>query len=286
MEYPSFSVLMSLYIKEKAEYFDECMQSILNQTVMPSEIVIVYDGPISMELKQTVEKYIKEYPALINIIINEKNKGLGLALADGVPACKYELIARMDTDDVARKDRFEKQLFEFIKRHFFIFSILFLGIIIALLSLLSFYVSVRQGFSSENRILMTIYEMKYKIDSSNGRNLLYSIALNLLRKNWFWGLGWMNFSNYSGQSGISMVRNVHNIYIQVILECGVILGLIFVICMLLLLFKCLKKVKRNKISGAGCAMLLYLLLGGMTDNTIYYPYFWIIFEVSLYISSI
>lgn len=130
MEYPSFSVLMSLYIKEKAEYFDECMQSILNQTVMPSEIVIVYDGPISMELKQTVEKYIKEYPALIKIIINEKNKGLGLALADGVPACKYELIARMDTDDVARKDRFEKQLFEFIKRHFFIFSILFLGIII------------------------------------------------------------------------------------------------------------------------------------------------------------
>ena len=181
---------------------------------------------------------------------------------------------------------FSDVLFEFIKRHFFIFSILFLGIIIALLSLLSFYVSVRQGFSSENRILMTIYEMKYKIDSSNGRNLLYSIALNLLRKNWFWGLGWMNFSNYSGQSGISMVRNVHNIYIQVILECGVILGLIFVICMLLLLFKCLKKVKRNKISGAGCAMLLYLLLGGMTDNTIYYPYFWIIFEVSLYISSI
>ena len=110
MEYPSFSVLMSLYIKEKAEYFDECMQSILNQTVMPSEIVIVYDGPISIELKQTVEKYIKEYPALIKIINNEKNKGLGLALADGVPACKYELIARMDTDDIARKDRFEKQL--------------------------------------------------------------------------------------------------------------------------------------------------------------------------------
>lgn len=110
MEYPSFSVLMSLYIKEKAEYFDECMQSILNQTVMPSEIVIVYDGPISIELKQTVEKYIKKYPALIKIINNEKNKGLGLALADGVPACKYELIARMDTDDIARKDRFEKQL--------------------------------------------------------------------------------------------------------------------------------------------------------------------------------
>ena len=47
MEYPRFSVLMSLYIKEKAEYFDECMQSMLRQTVLPTEIVIVFDGPIS-----------------------------------------------------------------------------------------------------------------------------------------------------------------------------------------------------------------------------------------------
>ena len=110
MEYPNFSVLMSLYIKEKVEYFDECMRSILNQTVLPSEIVIVYDGPISNDLRKLVEEYKKNNPGLINTIENKKNKGLGLALADGVPACKYELIARMDTDDIARKDRFEKQL--------------------------------------------------------------------------------------------------------------------------------------------------------------------------------
>lgn len=110
MEYPNFSVLMSLYIKEKAEYFDECMRSILNQTVLPSEIVIVYDGPISNDLRKMVEEYKKNNPGLIKTIENKKNKGLGLALADGVPACKYELIARMDTDDIAREDRFEKQL--------------------------------------------------------------------------------------------------------------------------------------------------------------------------------
>ena len=110
MEYPNFSVLMSLYIKENAEYFDECMRSILNQTVLPSEIVIVYDGPISNDLSKMVEKYKKNNPGLIKTIENKKNKGLGLALADGVPACKYELIARMDTDDIAREDRFEKQL--------------------------------------------------------------------------------------------------------------------------------------------------------------------------------
>lgn len=109
-EYPKFSVLMSLYIKEKAEYFNECMQSMLRQTVLPTEIVIVFDGPISDELRKTVEKYKAENPGWIKTVENEKNKGLGLALADGVPACTYELIARMDTDDIAREDRFEKQL--------------------------------------------------------------------------------------------------------------------------------------------------------------------------------
>ncbi|MGM9568218.1 MAG: glycosyltransferase [Clostridia bacterium] len=110
MEYPKFSVLMSLYIKEKEKYFDECMQSILSQTVLPSEIVIVFDGPISKDLRKRVQIYCDENPGLIKTIENEENKGLGLALADGVPACTYELIARMDTDDIARKDRFEKQL--------------------------------------------------------------------------------------------------------------------------------------------------------------------------------
>ena len=65
MEYPNFSVLMSLYIKEKVEYFDECMRSILNQTVLPSEIVIVYDGPISNDLRKLVEEYKKNNPGLI-----------------------------------------------------------------------------------------------------------------------------------------------------------------------------------------------------------------------------
>lgn len=109
-EYPKFSVLMSLYIKEKAEYFDECMQSMLNQTVLPAEIVIVFDGPISDKLRKIVDRYKAENPGWIKTVENEKNKGLGLALADGVLVCTYELIARMDTDDIAREDRFEKQL--------------------------------------------------------------------------------------------------------------------------------------------------------------------------------
>lgn len=115
IKYPEFSVLMSLYIKEKAEHFDECMQSLIRQTLIPNEVVIVFDGPVTPQLKDVVEKYKIIRPNWIRIIENNENKGLGLALADGVPACSHELIARMDTDDIAREDRFEKQIIEFVK---------------------------------------------------------------------------------------------------------------------------------------------------------------------------
>ena len=114
MEYPKFSVLMSLYIKERVQYFEECMQSILRQTVQPSEIVIVFDGPITTELRKSVNKYMSIMPGVIKIVENKQNKGLGLALAQGVPICTHELIARMDTDDIAREDRFEQQLKMFL----------------------------------------------------------------------------------------------------------------------------------------------------------------------------
>ena len=115
MDFPKFSVLMSIYIKEKSSNFIECMESIVTQTVPPSEIVIVFDGPISNELENTVDSYIETYPGLIKIKRKKENKGLGLALADGILECSYELIARMDTDDICRSDRFEKQLTMFME---------------------------------------------------------------------------------------------------------------------------------------------------------------------------
>lgn len=110
-----FSVLMSLYIKEKPEYLRECMESILNQTVLPDEIVIVKDGPLTEELEHVLEEYISLKPLLYTIVPLEKNVGLGLALAEGMHWCRNELVARMDTDDVCYVDRFEKQLAEFEK---------------------------------------------------------------------------------------------------------------------------------------------------------------------------
>ncbi len=48
-----FSVLMSLYFKEKPEYLRECLESVINQTVKPDEIVIVLDGPIGESFKRS-----------------------------------------------------------------------------------------------------------------------------------------------------------------------------------------------------------------------------------------
>ena len=103
-----FSVLMSLYYKEKPEYLSACLDSILNQSLMPDEIVIVKDGPLTEGLEEVLYK----------LVPLENNKGLGLALAEGILHCKYELVARMDTDDICRKDRFELQIKEFEKNPF------------------------------------------------------------------------------------------------------------------------------------------------------------------------
>nr|WP_206269766.1 glycosyltransferase [Streptococcus respiraculi] len=105
-----FSVLLSLYIKENPRYLQECFDSLLIQTLPAAEWVIVEDGPLSQELYQVLDNYQDRYPGLIKRVPLERNVGLGLALREGMLHCSYELVARMDTDDIAHKDRFEKQL--------------------------------------------------------------------------------------------------------------------------------------------------------------------------------
>ena len=105
-----YSVLMSLYIKEKPEYLDLAIKSMVEQTLKPDEIVIVKDGPITNELQAVLDKYSATYPELFNIVGYEKNRGLGLALNFGLEHCRNELVARMDTDDISKPERCEKQV--------------------------------------------------------------------------------------------------------------------------------------------------------------------------------
>lgn len=111
-----FSVLISVYKKEKPEYLKTALQSIIKQTLKPTEIVIVKDGLLTQELDDCIKEYEKQYPELIKIIAFKENRGLGLALRDGVNVCKYDYLARMDSDDIAKPERFAKQ-FQYLKQH-------------------------------------------------------------------------------------------------------------------------------------------------------------------------
>lgn len=108
-----FSVLMSVYYKEKPEYLKLALDSVLEQTVTAAEIVLIKDGPLTKELDEVIEEYDKKYSGLFRIFALEKNVGLGKALNFGVQQCKYDLIARMDTDDIAMLNRFELLIKEF-----------------------------------------------------------------------------------------------------------------------------------------------------------------------------
>lgn len=108
-----YSVLMSLYIKENPAFLRQAVDSMLSQTVKPDEIVIVEDGPLSEELYAVVKAYTQAEPELFHIVKSERNIGLGLALNLGLKACRNELVARMDTDDISKPDRCEKQLKKF-----------------------------------------------------------------------------------------------------------------------------------------------------------------------------
>lgn len=107
----NFSVLMSIYYKEKSEYLEESLKSILiNQTLIPTEVIIVKDGKLTNKLEKTLNKYKKMFPSILKFVSLEKNVGLGKALQIGLLKCKYDIIFRMDTDDISVSTRFEKQI--------------------------------------------------------------------------------------------------------------------------------------------------------------------------------
>ncbi len=105
-----FSVLMSVYKNDVAENIITAVKSIIEQTVRPSQVVIVVDGPIPEDSMHALNGLREEYSDLIELYPLEQNVGLGNALKEGMQYCRYELIARMDSDDIAVQDRFEKQL--------------------------------------------------------------------------------------------------------------------------------------------------------------------------------
>lgn len=104
-----FSVLMSLYAKERPEFLRESLGSVFSQSLRADEVVLVEDGPVTPELDAVVEEFQSRYPEL-KVVTLPVNGGLGKALTEGLKHCSHDLVARMDTDDIAKPNRFEKQV--------------------------------------------------------------------------------------------------------------------------------------------------------------------------------
>ena len=110
-----FSVLMSVYKNDKPEYVKIAIDSLLNQTIIPNQIVIIEDGKVAKDLDSLLDNYAKKNN-IIELHKREKNIGLGLTLNEGLNYCKYDYIARMDADDYSAPNRFEKEI-EYIETH-------------------------------------------------------------------------------------------------------------------------------------------------------------------------
>jgi glycosyltransferase involved in cell wall biosynthesis len=108
-----YSVLMSVYAKEKPSYFRESLDSVLRQTAPPEQVVLVCDGPLGADLEAVVDGFASAHPDLATLVRLPENAGLGPALNAGLAACRCELVARMDTDDIAVPDRMQRQLAAF-----------------------------------------------------------------------------------------------------------------------------------------------------------------------------
>lgn len=103
-----FSVLLSVYFKDNPKFLRDSLCSLKNQTLKANEIVLVKDGPLSSELESVITEFTSKLP--LKIISIKENRGLGHALAFGLNLTSNEIVARMDADDIAVPNRFEKQI--------------------------------------------------------------------------------------------------------------------------------------------------------------------------------
>ena len=106
---------MSVYKNDSPSFLEQSIDSVVKQSVPPSEVVLVVDGPISDALREKVLDKQEEFEIIHSIFMSE-NKGLGNALKVAVDNAQYDVIARMDSDDISMPGRFEKQV-RFMEDH-------------------------------------------------------------------------------------------------------------------------------------------------------------------------
>lgn len=111
MSETSFSLLMPVYERDRADYLRAAFESSVDrQTTRPAEVVLVRDGPVGPALAAELERLVRESPVPVVRVDLEDNAGLVVALTEGLAACSHDVVARMDADDVSFPERFARQL--------------------------------------------------------------------------------------------------------------------------------------------------------------------------------
>ncbi len=109
-ELPTYSVLMAVYAKDIAIWFEQAVESMVNQTWKPDEIIIIQDGPVGADIKQAINRCLERFAGLVRVVELSQNVGLGEAMRQGIYECRNEWVARMDSDDISDSKRCEEEL--------------------------------------------------------------------------------------------------------------------------------------------------------------------------------
>lgn len=113
----NFSVLMAVCFSDNPQYLNDAIISIFdNQSIKPKQIVIVVDGFINNDLQFVLDSWKSNLKDILIITYLQTNQGLAFALNFGLQLCNYDLVARMDSDDISLSERFEKQI-DFMNRN-------------------------------------------------------------------------------------------------------------------------------------------------------------------------
>lgn len=175
-----------------------------------------------------------------------------------------------------------KKIIDIIKKNR---KIIILLAIVFILIMVSFIYFIPANFSTNNRLLQTIIDLKSGIDITNGRSALYRVAVNIFKENPIFGIGWMNFSQFANITGNIHVRNVHCIYLQLFTECGVLGGSIFIYLLFNDYYTNIKLAKSDNLIFINVMIETFILVVGLIENTIYTPYFWIVFMIIYFIRT-
>ena len=109
-ELQPYSVLISVYGGENADFFAQSLESLYIQTYPADEIVLVCDGALDKALDDVIAKYSEKFGGRLTVHRLESHGGTAKCANSGLALCKNEFIMKMDSDDVCLDNRAEKQM--------------------------------------------------------------------------------------------------------------------------------------------------------------------------------